>query len=46
MDTTFCYSNTAFMCVVSGKPFHIPLKISVACVRSAEENCQQQLQSL
>ena len=25
------------MCVASGKPFHIPLEISVACVRSAEE---------
>ena len=37
MDTTISYFNTAFMCVASGKPFHIPLKISVVCVRSAEE---------
>ena len=25
------------MSVAFGKPFHIPIKISVACVRSAEE---------
>ena len=37
MHKAILYFNTAFMCVASGKPFHIPIKISVVCVRSAEE---------
>ena len=27
---------SAFMCIANGKPFHIPLKIDVQCVKSAE----------